>query len=59
MTGLLDARGAEIASYTYDAWGNVITDTEKSFCYEGYEVPFELNHVNGQWQPLVLLQDGF
>ena len=30
---------------TYDAWGNVITDTEKSFCYEGYEVPFELNHV--------------
>ena len=45
VTGLLDARGAEIASYTYDAWGNVITDTEKSFCYEGYEVPFELNHV--------------
>ena len=45
MTGLLDARGAEIASYTYDAWGNVITDTEKSFCYEEYEVPFELNHV--------------
>ena len=34
VTGLLDARGAEIASYTYDAWGNVITDTEKSFCYE-------------------------
>ena len=45
VTGLLDARGAEIASYTYDAWGNVIADTEKSFCYEGYEVPFELNHV--------------
>ena len=45
VTGLLDARGAEIASYTYDAWGNVITDTKKSFCYEGYEVPFELNHV--------------
>ena len=45
VTGLLDARGAKIASYTYDAWGNVITDTEKSFCYEGYEVPFELNHV--------------
>ena len=45
VTGLLDARGAEIASYIYDAWGNVITDTEKSFCYEGYEVPFELNHV--------------
>ena len=45
VTGLFDARGAKIASYTYDAWGNVITDTEKSFCYEGYEVPFELNHV--------------
>lgn len=45
VTGLLDARGAEIASYTYDAWENVITDTEKSFYYEGYEVPFELNHV--------------
>ena len=45
VTGLLDARGAKIASYIYDAWGNVITDTEKSFCYEGYEVPFELNHV--------------
>ena len=45
VTGLLDARGAKIASYTYDVWENVITDTEKSFCYEGYEVPFELNHV--------------
>ena len=45
VTGLLDARGAKIASYTYDAWGNVITDNEKSFCYEEYEVPFELNHV--------------
>lgn len=45
VTGLLDEEGAEIASYTYDAWGNVITDNEKSFCYEGYEVPFELNHV--------------
>ena len=51
VTGLFDARGTKIASYTYDAWGNVITDTENSFCYEGYEVPFELNHVNGQWQP--------
>ena len=45
VTGLLDARGAKITSYTYDVWGNVITDTEKSFCYEGYEVTFELNHV--------------
>lgn len=45
VTGLLDEEGAKIASYTYDAWGNVITDNEKSFCHEGYEVPFELNHV--------------
>lgn len=45
VIGLLDARGAEIAVYTYDAWGNVITDSGASFCYEGYEVPFELNHV--------------
>lgn len=43
--GLLDARGAEIVVYTYDAWGNVIADGGKSFCYEGNEVPFELNHV--------------
>lgn len=45
IIGLLDARGAEIAVYTYDAWGNVIADGGKSFCYEGNEVPFELNHV--------------
>ena len=45
VTGLLDEGGAEIASYKYDVWGNVITDDGKSFCHEGYEVPFELNHV--------------
>ena len=27
VTGLFDARGAKIASYTYDAWGNVIAST--------------------------------
>lgn len=41
VIGLLDSRGAEIAKYSYDAWGN-ITD---SMCYEGNEVPFALNHV--------------
>lgn len=45
VIGLLDARGAEIAVYTYDAWGKVIADNGASFCYEGYEVPFELNHI--------------
>lgn len=45
VIGLLDSRGAEIAVYAYDAWGNIITDNEESFCYEGYEVPFELNHI--------------
>ena len=45
VIGLLDARGAEIAVYTYDAWGNIITDNGASFCYEGNEVPFVLNHI--------------
>ena len=31
--------------HIYDVWGNVITDNEKSFCHERYEVPFALNHV--------------
>ena len=38
IVGLLDARGAEIAVYTYDAWGNVITDggkIEDNICPEG------------------------
>ena len=26
IIGLLDARGAEIAVYTYEAWGNVIAN---------------------------------
>ena len=41
VIGLLDSRGAEIATYFYDAWGNITT----SMCYEGYEVPFALNHI--------------
>lgn len=41
VIGLLDSRGAEIATYAYDAWGNV-TDT---FCYEGNETPYALNHI--------------
>ncbi|MCI8955657.1 MAG: DNRLRE domain-containing protein [Eubacterium sp.] len=40
VIGLLDSRGAEIAVYSYDAWGN-ITDT---LCYEGYETAYKLNH---------------
>lgn len=41
VIGLLDSRGAEIAKYAYDAWGNV---TNK-MCYEGYETPYALNHI--------------
>ena len=41
VIGLLDSRGAEIAKYSYDAWGNV---TGK-MCYEGYETPYNLNHI--------------
>lgn len=41
VIGLLDSRGAEIAKYSYDAWGNV---TGK-MCYEGYEMPYHLNHI--------------
>lgn len=41
VIGLLDCRGAEIATYFYDAWGNIT----ESMCYEGYEVPFALNHI--------------
>ena len=41
VIGLLDARGAEIATYTYDAWGNV---TSKTYV-EGNEIPYELNHI--------------
>ncbi|MFR2213461.1 MAG: RHS repeat-associated core domain-containing protein [Ruminococcus sp.] len=41
VIGLLDSRGAEIATYSYDAWGNV-TDT---VCYEGNEIPYNLNHI--------------
>lgn len=41
VTGLLDERGVEIATYTYDAWGNV---TNSTFAEEN-EIPYELNHV--------------
>lgn len=41
VIGLLDARGAEIATYTYDAWGNV---TGRTYV-EGNEIPYELNHI--------------
>lgn len=41
VIGLLDARGAEIATYTYDAWGNI---TSSSYV-EGNEIPYELNHI--------------
>lgn len=41
VIGLLDSRGVEIATYSYDAWGEM---TQKS-CYEGNEIPFALNHI--------------
>lgn len=41
VIGLLDARGAEIATYGYDAWGNITSNT----CVEGNEIPYELNHI--------------
>ena len=41
IIGLLDARGVEIASYTYDAWGNI---TEQTYV-EGNEIPYNLNHI--------------
>ena len=37
----MDARGAEKATYVYDAWGN-ITNT---VCYEGNETAYGLNHI--------------
>lgn len=41
IIGLLDARGVEIASYTYDAWGNI---TDQTYV-EGNEIPYNLNHI--------------
>lgn len=41
VIGLLDSRGAEIITYAYDAWGNVL----KALCYEGNEIAYELNHI--------------
>lgn len=43
VIGLLDSRGAEIAKYAYDAWGNIVKTG--TFCYEGYETPYMLNHI--------------
>jgi RHS repeat-associated protein len=37
----LQTRGAEIATYTYDAWGNI---TGRTYV-EGNEIPYELNHI--------------
>jgi RHS repeat-associated protein len=41
IIGLLDEKGVQIASYTYDAWGNI---TSKDFT-EGNELPYKLNHM--------------
>ena len=41
IIGLLDSRGAEIAIYEYDVWGNIVN----TVCYEGYEEQYELNHI--------------
>lgn len=41
VIGLIDSIGAKIASYAYDAWGNVV-DT---VCYEKNEIPYALNHI--------------
>lgn len=41
VIGLLDSRGAEIATYMYDAWGNITA----SNCVEGNEISYELNHI--------------
>lgn len=41
VIGLLDSRGMEIATYAYDAWGNIT----KTICYEGYEIAYNLNNI--------------
>ena len=41
VIGLLDARESEIASYAYDAWGNITNQTY----VEGNEIPYNLNHI--------------
>ena len=41
VVGLLDARGTKIASYAYDAWGNVTS----SSCISSYQLPYTLNHI--------------
>lgn len=41
VIGLLDASGAEIATYSYDAWGNITTTTYN----QGRETEYSLNHI--------------
>lgn len=41
VIGIVDARGIQIATYSYDAWGNI---TNSSYV-EGNEIPYELNHI--------------
>ena len=51
---MIDNEGAEISSYTYDAWANFM-DT---VCYEGYETAYNLNHITyrGEESGLYYLQ---
>ena len=41
VIALLDSRGAEIAIYNYDAWGNILN----TYCYEGNETAYNLNNI--------------
>lgn len=41
VIGLLDSRGIEIATYSYDAWGNTIS----TVCYEGNSEAYNLNSI--------------
>lgn len=41
IIGLLDENGTKIATYSYDAWGNIST----SNCISGNEEAYNLNHI--------------
>ena len=41
IISLLDSRGLEIVTYTYDAWGNM----RSNVCFEGNEVAEQLNNI--------------
>ena len=41
VIGLLDSQGKVIATYAYDAWGNIID----SVCHKGYENVYSLNKI--------------